>query len=229
MFGCAWSSLPRAGFSLWRLLLQHRLGAHRLQRLWHISLVVVPHRLSCLPCCRKGDPSQGLNVGSCLTLRNELSEETHVLTKQEILLGRVPRWRAVGWGSRGGLLPLLWLPVLGFMVMEVVSTLPLANHSDSLSQEGFWEVVGHVVSPFDLVWSLPVGGGLLVPCFLLGPPVVKHLMQVVTRCLARVGGFRQHASPNTLRVGPSWTRDWTMSPAIAGGFSSTEPPRKSSL
>ena len=27
-------------------------------------------------------------MDSCLTLRNELSEETHVLTKQETLLGR---------------------------------------------------------------------------------------------------------------------------------------------
>jgi len=39
-------------------------------------------------CCRKGDPFQGLKLGSCLTLGNELSEETHVLTKQEILLGK---------------------------------------------------------------------------------------------------------------------------------------------
>ena len=39
-------------------------------------------------CCRKGDPFQGLKAGSCLTLRNELSKETHLLTKQEILLGR---------------------------------------------------------------------------------------------------------------------------------------------
>ena len=38
-------------------------------------------------CCRKGDPFQGLKLGSCLTLGNELSEETHVLTKREILLG----------------------------------------------------------------------------------------------------------------------------------------------
>ena len=29
----------------------------------------------------------GPRVGSCLTLGNELSEETHILTKQEILLG----------------------------------------------------------------------------------------------------------------------------------------------
>ena len=27
-------------------------------------------------------------MGSCLTLRNELSKETHILTKQEALLGR---------------------------------------------------------------------------------------------------------------------------------------------
>ena len=33
----------------------------------------------------------GLKLGSCLTLGNELSEETHVLTKQEILLGKGSR------------------------------------------------------------------------------------------------------------------------------------------
>ena len=42
-------------------------------------------------CCRKGDPFQGLKLGSCLTLGNELSEETHLLTKQEILLGKGTR------------------------------------------------------------------------------------------------------------------------------------------
>ena len=39
-------------------------------------------------CCRKADPFQGLKLGSCLTLGNELSEETSVLTKQGILLGK---------------------------------------------------------------------------------------------------------------------------------------------
>ena len=39
-------------------------------------------------CCRKGDPFQGQKLVSCLTLGNELSEETHVLIKQEILLGK---------------------------------------------------------------------------------------------------------------------------------------------
>ena len=44
-----------------------------------------------MKCCRKGDPFQGLKLGSCLTLGNELFEETHVLTKQEILLGKGTR------------------------------------------------------------------------------------------------------------------------------------------
>ena len=42
----------------------------------------VPH------CCRKADPFQGPKLGSCLTLGNELSKKTHVLTKQEILFGK---------------------------------------------------------------------------------------------------------------------------------------------
>ena len=33
-------------------------------------------------------PSKGTKVSSFLTLRNELPKETHVLTEQEILLGR---------------------------------------------------------------------------------------------------------------------------------------------
>ena len=81
----------------------------------------------------------------------------------------------------------MWLTVLGFMVMGLVSGLSLANHSGSESflvvhslfsqdgyfRKGFWEVVGPVVSPFDLSRTLLVGGGLLVPYSLLGPPVVK--------------------------------------------------------
>ena len=38
-------------------------------------------------CCRKGDLFQCLRVGSALKLGNEFFEETHVLTKQETLLG----------------------------------------------------------------------------------------------------------------------------------------------
>ena len=49
----------------------------------------VPARVAI--CRRKGDPFQGPKLGSCLTLGNELSQETHVLTKQEILLGKGTR------------------------------------------------------------------------------------------------------------------------------------------
>ena len=60
--------------------------------------------------------------------------------------------------------------------------------------------VGHVVSPFDLSWTLPVDGCLLVPCSLTGPHVVKQRMQIVTWCLARVGGLSQCASPNNFCI-----------------------------
>ena len=80
------------------------------------------------------------------------------------------------------------------MMLELVSGLSLASHSDSESflvvqalfsqdgcqREGFWEVAGRVVSPFDLSQTLPVGGGLLVPFSLPGPPVLKPHMQMVT-------------------------------------------------
>ena len=47
-----------------------------------------------------------------------------------------------------------------------------------------------MVSPFDLSQTLPVGGGLLVPCSLLGPPVVKQLMQMVTMVPGQGGRFQ---------------------------------------
>ena len=104
----------------------------------------------------------------------------------------------------------MWLAVLAFTVMGLVFGLSLTNHSDSrpslvvhalLSQHGcqrggFWEVVRHVVSPFDLSQTLPIGGGLLVPCSLPGPPVIKQLSQWLIWCLARVGGCSPCASPD---------------------------------
>ena len=58
----------------------------------------------------------------------------------------------------------MWLAVSSVMVIGFISGLSLANHYDSGSflvvhallsqdgcqQEGFWEMEGHVVSPFDL-------------------------------------------------------------------------------
>ena len=37
---------------------------------------------------QEGDPFQGPRMGSCLTLRNELSRETYMLMKQKALSGR---------------------------------------------------------------------------------------------------------------------------------------------
>ena len=83
-------------------------------------------------CCRKGDPFQGLKLGSCLTLRNEFFKETYVLTKQEILLGRGPQAESsrVREPRRTAA---IWLQPQGFMVMGLGSQLSLANHSESES------------------------------------------------------------------------------------------------
>ena len=116
-----------------------------------------------------------------------------MLTKQEILLGEGARVESQeGKGTQENR-SVTWLAVSGFMVMGLVSGLFLANHSDTESflvvhalfsqdgcQRGFWEVVRQVGSPFDLSRTLLVGGGLLVPFSLPGPPVVKQLMQMVT-------------------------------------------------
>ena len=103
----------------------------------------------------------------------------------------------------------MWLVVSGFMVMGLVSGWSLANHSNSesflvahasLSQEGclregFWEVDGHAVSPFDLSRTIPVGGGLLVPYSLSGSPVIKQLMQMVTMVPGHGGQFQSVCFP----------------------------------
>ena len=95
------------------------------------------------------------------------------------------------------------------MVMGLVSGWSLANHSNSESflvahaslsqdgcwQKGFWEVDGHVVSPFDLSRTFPVGSGLLVPYSLSGSPVIKQLMQMVTMVPGQGGRFQSVCFP----------------------------------
>ena len=126
-----------------------------------------------------------------------------MLTKQEILLGKGIRVESsrVREPRRTGL--------LGFVVMGSVSRLSLANHFDSESflvvralfsqdgcqREGFWEVVRHVVSPFDLSRTLRVGGGLFVPCSFPGPSVVKQLMQMATMVPGQGGQFQSVCFP----------------------------------
>ena len=114
-------------------------------------------------CCRKGVPFQGPKLGSCLTLRNELSEEKHAEKARDFIGKGRPGGEQEGEGAQEKRFA-TWLAVSGFMVMGLVSGLSLAHHSDSESflvvhalfsqagcqREGFREVVGHVVSLFDL-------------------------------------------------------------------------------
>ena len=91
-------------------------------------------------------PFQGLRAGSCLTLNSELSKETHVLKKQETLLGRGPPGLRVGEQGRPEGLLCHVAHSLGFYGDGLVSRLSLANHSElgsflavhtSLSQDRF--------------------------------------------------------------------------------------------
>ena len=102
-------------------------------------------KLRCL-CCRKGDPFQSPRVYSCLTLRNESSEETRVLTKYETLLekGTQAESRKVRGTQQG--CSITCPSVSDFMVMGLVSGLFPATRSESgcflvahalLSQDGF--------------------------------------------------------------------------------------------
>ena len=143
-------------------------------------------------------------MGSCLTLGNELSGDTSADRARDF----------IGKGRPGGE---QWVRepeqlchiACNFMVMGLVSGLSSANHSDSESflvvhalfsqdgcqRAGFWEVVGQVVSPFDLSRTLLVGGGVLVPCSLPGPPVIKQLMQMVTMVPGQGGRFQSVCFP----------------------------------
>ena len=89
-----------------------------------------------------------------------------MLTKQKALLGR-------GEGAQENC-SATRLTVSGFMVMGLVSRSSLANLSDSgcflvahamldrdgCQRGGFWEVEGHMASPFDLSQTLLIGGAL---------------------------------------------------------------------
>ena len=66
---------------------------------------------------------------------------------------------------------------------------------DECQREGFREVVERVVSHFDLSQTLPVGGGLLVPCSLPGPLVIKQLMEMITMVSDQGGRFQSVCFP----------------------------------
>ena len=83
------------------------------------------------------------------------------------------------------------------MILRVLpdGTLITSLSQDGCQREGFWEVVEHVVSPFDLSLTLPIGGGPLVPCSLPGTPVLKQLMRMVTQVLGQGGRFQSACFP----------------------------------
>ena len=125
-------------------------------------------------CCRKGDSFQGLRVGSCLTIGNELSEET----KQETLLGR-GTWVESSRVRKPRRTPVPHrLAVSGFMVTGLVSgcfwsiiltqgpSWWLVHHSaemdysEKVSGTLVWHMDWRPLSPFDFFWFLLVGGSL---------------------------------------------------------------------
>ena len=83
-------------------------------------------------CCRKGDPFHGPKLGSCLTLGNELSEETHADKARDFIGKGQPGGEWEGKGTQENC-SAEWLSVLSFMVMGLVSGWSLANHSNSES------------------------------------------------------------------------------------------------
>ena len=111
-----------------------------------------------------------------------------MLTKQETLLARgaqaessrirKPRRTAHSLGFYGDGIS-FWLSLVHDSDSESFLVAHALFSQDGCQRGGFWEVVGHVVSPFDLSRALPVRGGLLVPCSLPGPLVWKQLMQMV--------------------------------------------------
>ena len=111
-------------------------------------------------CCRKGDPFQGPKPGSCLTLGNELSEETHLLTEQEILLGKGARVESRRVREPRRTAP-PWLTVSGCMVMGLVSGSSLANPSDPVLPGGArlvqprWMPERRILGRSDM-WCLPL-------------------------------------------------------------------------
>ena len=158
-------------------------------------------------CCTKGEFFQGPKLGSCLTLRNELSEETRVLTKQEILLGKgtwVESSRCkVGEGNPGEQLCHMACS-LGFYGDGITF---LVGFSQS-----FWLRVlpgcAHLIQPRWMPERRILGGGqtcdislwpfsnssgwwrLIVPYSLPGPPVITQLTQMVTIVPGQGGQFQ---------------------------------------
>ena len=127
----------------------------------HIILPSAPNQGHPWAFTGRGAPSQGLKVGSCLTLRNELSEKAHKLTKQKTVSG--PQG-----GEQQG-------------TQEACSaTWPQSYYGNGAN---LWVVSGQSLC-LAHIWS--DSGSLL-----MGPPVVRQLMSKLSLCLAKADGFSQ--------------------------------------
>ena len=152
-------------------------------------------------------PSRAPKVGRCLT-RKELSEKKCAVRRKRLYWNWHPGGEQQGKGTQENC-SATWLAVLGLWwwdpspgcLWPIILTQEsfLVVHSllsqDGCQQQRFWEVVRHVVSPFDFSPTPPVGGGLLVPCSLPGPPVKRQSMQVVTMVPGQDGRFQSACFP----------------------------------
>ena len=123
---------------------------------------------------QEGEPLPGPESG----LLSHTHWGTHMLTEQEVLLGKgCLGGEQQGKGTQENF-SATWFAVSGFMVMGLVSKLSLANCSVS-----WWHaqprgmpvrrILGggrHLAPPFDFSWTLVVDGGFLASCSLPGPP-----------------------------------------------------------
>ena len=123
-------------------------------------------------CYRKGDPLPGPETGPFSNTRKWIVWGDTCADKARDFIGKVTRVESSGVREPGELLcHVACRPrVYGGGIKTNPNWLSLANHSDSESfmavhalfsqdgcqREGFWEVVRHVVSPFDLSQTLPV-------------------------------------------------------------------------
>ena len=163
--------------------------------------IKVDFRLRALPeikMLQEVDRFQDPKLGSCLTLRNELSEETRADKARDFIgKGRPGQSSSVrGPGEQlccGACIPGFYGDGISFQVVLSQSFwLVQPVHACSVKMDARKKDSGRwlVVSPFDLSWTLPVGGGLLVLCSLPGPPGVKQLMQIVTVVPGQGGRFQ---------------------------------------
>ena len=154
-----------------------------------------------------GEPLWGPEA--CLKLRTVLSRGTLMLTGERLPWEGVRRWRTGEKGKPGE--PLCHvITVSGFRVMGLVSSLSPASLSDVGSflvvihpptktgsrEDDSGNLLGHMewplLSSLDFSWIPPVGGGLLLPYSLPGPPV--YSCKCLLWSLAWSGGFSQYES-----------------------------------